>query len=594
MNRLVAEKQVPVWTWRVRWFVPKQKEEFSVNLLPTGELVGFRHVVEEEATGITVTLEQAQQIAARYLKRDGGLAMEEWELYDQSSETLPHRTDHHFTWVKQGLQIGDGDVRASVSIQGDQVGRFSTWLRVPEAFSRDYSEQRSRAGLIGHLAYSAGYYLFFIGGALVLAWGLLKGLRVGWTPIVIGLIAGLIDLLDSLNWLPWIKIGYSTAVDYSTYILNYLLLYLGNAAYQLIVVTLLCTASLWLLRAVWPRQHKLTPAAEDRWGNLARSSWRGMMLGGLMMAYLILFYAIARALGAWSPIKTPSLNLLATPLPFLSAIWIGLLPALTEELQYRALGIGLMMRLGKGRVWLTLLIPSLLWGFAHASYITDPIALRGLELTISSLLLEGLFFLLFDLTTAIVAHYTYNASLIAIVLIRSGRPALIVTGLVAWLLGLLPALVVLGQSWTGRRRRPSVALHVVAGDEPDWPAVEALGGRRLRGRYDRQGLVCLKDQAGRLYGYGLGVILERKEAPIGVVTGIYVAQGHRRRYRGTALYQALRAWFREQGARQVKVRLPLKQRGLTTFWLLQGLRPAARVLQQTLERPDGEAEESGQ
>src|SRR5512142_429683 len=47
-NRLMRS-DVRVWFWRHRWFTPLQKEEYSVDIAPTGELVAFEHVVAEDA-----------------------------------------------------------------------------------------------------------------------------------------------------------------------------------------------------------------------------------------------------------------------------------------------------------------------------------------------------------------------------------------------------------------------------------------------------------------------------------------------------------------------------------------------------------------
>jgi GNAT superfamily N-acetyltransferase len=284
-------------------------------------------------------------------------------------------------------------------------------------------------------------------------------------------------------------------------------------------------------------------------------------------------------------------NLLATPLPFLAAVYIGLLPALREELQYRALGIGLTMRLARGRVWLALLLPSLLWGFAHSSYVTDPIWLRGVELTINSLLLSGLFFLLFDLTTVVMAHYTYNAALTAIVLIRSGNPAFVATGLAALLLGLVPALVLLVRHLLGRRRPGELpALSISAAGDQE--RAEMLARYPLPPGHgpSPEHLVCLRAPGGELVGYALGVAVDAgPEGKAGLVLDILVSAPHRGRYHGSALYRSLLDWFRAQGVDRVQAQVPLGDAGAATFWTVQGFRPHARIWLQGLP---GEAEET--
>jgi uncharacterized membrane protein len=49
-NRLMAS-EVTVWYWSVRFFRPRQEEEFRVRVSPAGRPVGFTHVVEEARAG---------------------------------------------------------------------------------------------------------------------------------------------------------------------------------------------------------------------------------------------------------------------------------------------------------------------------------------------------------------------------------------------------------------------------------------------------------------------------------------------------------------------------------------------------------------
>ncbi len=578
MNELVRAQEVPVWTWTVRWFVPQQTEEVYVDLLPTGEVAGFSHALPEDAPDATVTPAAAQQMAERFLAGQG-IALDNWALYDVSAITRPQRTDHSLIWVKEGPDIGEGDVRLSVTVKGDQVGHWGSWVRVPEAFSRDYRQQRSRAWLLDEIATSLGM-LFLVGGVVVVFWGLYVGLKIGWAPVLAGAAAGLVDLLDSLNRLSMLGAGYDTAVDYQTHVLNTLAYYLATAAESALLVALLVVAAQWLLRAVWPRQDKLMPAPPGRGTTFARSTWRGTMVGGLWAAYMILFYTLAKGLGAWSPVRTPDVDLLATPLPVLAALYIGLLPALTEELKYRALGIGLTMRLTGGRTFLALLVPSFLWGFAHSSYLTDPIWLRGVELTISSLLLSGLFFLLFDLTTVVVAHYTYNAALIGIVLIRSGNPLFVLTGLSAVLLGLAPGLVVLLRRLLGRRHRELGAVTISAATGEEWARLPGRLSPPAGAEPAAEQLLCLRSESGRLLGLAHGtVVCNGPQSRSGLVLDIQVLAPYRSRYYGTALYKALLDWFRTQGVDEVLAQVPLPNAGAATFWTVQGFRPFARMWQ---------------
>ncbi len=117
------------------------------------------------------------------------------------------------------------------------------------------------------------------------------------------------------------------------------------------------------------------------------------MLGGMMAGYLILFYLLATELfGSWTPLDIPDTGLFATPFPFLGPLEVGLVPAVTEELMYRLVGVSLVLILAR-RGWLALLVPGALWGFAHLGYVRDPFFLRGIELTIARRVSPGAVFL---------------------------------------------------------------------------------------------------------------------------------------------------------------------------------------------------------
>ena len=66
-NQLMSS-QVHTWYWSVRFFQPLQKEEFHVNLDPAGEIVGYEHVVAEEAPGARLDQAAARAKAESFLR----------------------------------------------------------------------------------------------------------------------------------------------------------------------------------------------------------------------------------------------------------------------------------------------------------------------------------------------------------------------------------------------------------------------------------------------------------------------------------------------------------------------------------------------
>ena len=430
-NRRVRVDKLPLWYWRARWFKPLQKEEFIARIAPDGTLIGMAHEILESAPGAKLSQDDARVIAEKFLSADRQWNLADWERVTASSEDRPGgRADHHFEWKRREFGAGEGELRVLVDVLGDEIGWYKYWVKAPESFTRKMQEERSRAGFIGSLSYLIG----FIGIGAVTFGAFLTAMQRGMQFDRVGkalmIAVGGIGLLTSLNFAPLARASYDTTDEYLIFwawqIIGAVALMLFSAS----IVGMLWGGGRQIARRVWRYQDKILPRGADRWIILARSSWRGIMLGGMSGGYVVLFYLIAtRVFGSWTPLDAPSTDYYASPAPFPAPLYIGLIPATTEEMTFRLAGIPLVLLATRNRV-LALLIPGALWAFAHLGYVTDPFYLRGVELILVAVFFEGLFFYKFDLTTTIVGHFTYNAGLTALPLLRSSDPYFVFSGIV--------------------------------------------------------------------------------------------------------------------------------------------------------------------
>jgi N-acetylglutamate synthase-like GNAT family acetyltransferase len=585
-NRLVHAERLPIWTWHARWFRPLQKEEFSVSLAPDGEVVAFAHTIPEDAPGASLPQAQARALAEAYLVAGRARTLEDWEQVSASSQEQPGgRVDHYFEWKRRGFAIGDGDLRLSVTVQGDRVGSSGLWLRVPEAFQRRFSEQSDRAGFFNGLSFMIGFFGFGLAGLLAYLVGIWRGGLRWHAGLWPALAFALVSLLAGLNTLPLNKAWYDTTQDYALFWLQQVLNLVYGASFGAVPIFILWAGGGQLSQRVWPRRDKLLPRSDDRWGVLARSGWRGVMLGGMMGGYVVLFYLIAtRWLGGWTPLDVPYTDLYATPLPFLGPLEGGLLPALDEELVFRLVGISLILGLTRRR-WLALLVPGGLWAFAHLSYVRDPFYLRGIELLIPALFLLGLFFLRFDLTTTIVAHFTYNAGLGALPLLRSGEPYFVLSGLIvvaAMLAPVMPGLVGTVRRRLRREERVAPQPQLRPATLHDLQALAALPVEGVDWESlleDVTAVVCCLQAGGKVVGVAAGEMRAEGESEVLVV---YVAPRWRRQYWGSRLVDALGAELRARGAQSARATVEADDRLATAFWASQGWRPAVKVFRRSL------------
>jgi N-acetylglutamate synthase-like GNAT family acetyltransferase len=399
----------------------------------------------------------------------------------------------------------------------------------------------------------------------------------------------LVSLANGLNQLPLAKAAYGTTQDYTLFWVDHLLSILSSAIFFGMMILSLWLAGHWLSKQVWLRQDRILSRRGDRWHNLALSGWQGLMLAFIHGGYVVVFYLVAtRLLGGWTPLAPDYTDAYATPLPFLGAVEAGLLPALWEELMFR---LGLIAAV----VWLartftrlperavrlaTLLVAGILWGFAHLSYIRDPYYLRGIELTLGGIV-YGLFFLRFGLATTIVAHFAYNAGLVALPLLRSGDPGFVASGAVVVCVMLAPM-----APWLARVAKRRLCGQ---GRDRDAPRIREAGtqdvaplaalpicGVEWEALVDRPDVVVLcLEAAHEVVGVAAGSVTSDAG---GQVLALYVAPSWRRRYWGSELVDVLRRRLEELGAQSIERQISLDNKSESAFWNSQGWNRAQMTL----------------
>lgn len=453
----IMKSETPVWFWSFRAFCPLQKKEYIVSIDPTsGKLVNFDRAIEEDACGANLKSEEAKRIAEDFVtKNANGINFSDYEQVDLSSEKKKSRTDHHFEWKNTKRKIGDGEFRILVDIQGDMIGSYASYFKVPEKFSREFEKESSVGNLLSITSLLFMFAIFI--AAFIIFIKKYKIDSVKWKfALAMAILLFILGFVGGANTIPLIKFMYSTEIGYGTFWGMALIGIIISGVIYGIYVLFVTASGESLANETYPQSIRiLTKMREKLLGKeMALSAFRGYWLASISLGgQVLLFLAAGKFFKVWYPADGPVSSIFDMYLPFLSPLTIGLTSAISEEFTFRLFGISFAKKYFKS-TFFALLIPAVIWAFAHSNYQVFPVYFRGIELTLGGLLF-GYFFIRYDILTCVIAHYVINATLVSVPLLRSENNYYLISGLIVIGFGLIPAFIGLiglkgkGVGWTG-------------------------------------------------------------------------------------------------------------------------------------------------
>jgi membrane protease YdiL (CAAX protease family) len=492
----MMSSQLHIWYWDVRFFRPQQEEEFFVRVSPAGNVVGYRHKIEEARAGAALERTAAQAGAQNFLVSKLGLDASQWDFLPEEANSTkrPNRTDWDFTWEKHGFRAKDAPYRLTVSLQGERIGGSQEYLRVPEAWERAYARLRSGNDTLA-LVFTVPYILL-LGFAVWLAFRLTNAGQSSWHgAIVLGLlVAGLLFLQNLNDWPLW-SASYNTNSSYGGFLLAKIGAALVLALLTAITVTLVLPAAEPLYRASQPQRLQLAKALTLR-GLRSKEFFSaavvGLSLAAAHIGYVVAFYVVAQHFGAWAPQEINYEESVNTLIPWISGAAIGLLASTNEEFTFRLFAIPFFERLTGSR-WIAVIVPAFMWSFLHSNYPQEPPYIRGIEIGLFGMI-AGLVMLRWGILATLIWHYTVDASLVGLLLVRSNNLYFRVSGMAVALAAAAPLLFA-AISYLSRGRFeadedllnqavPAPQISLAAGPEEDSAAVsvrryDALSSRML-------------------------------------------------------------------------------------------------------------------
>jgi membrane protease YdiL (CAAX protease family) len=440
-NQMMSS-ELNIWYWDVRFFRPQQEEEFLVRVSPAGKVVGYTHKIEEARAGATLERTAAQAKAQDFLVGKFGLSAGDWDFLPEEANSTkrPNRTDWSFTWEKHGFRAKDASYRLQVGLQGERIGGGQEFLQVPEAWERSFRRLRSGNDTLA-LVFTVPY-IALLGFAVWLAFRLVNQGQSSWRgALILGLlVAGLLFLQNLNDWPLW-SASYDTNTSYSGFVLARIGAALLFAILTALTVTLVLPAAEPLYRASQPERLRLGKAFTGR-GLRSKEFFSaavvGICLAAAHIGYVVAFYIVAGKFGAWAPQEINYQESVNTLAPWLAGAAIGLLASTNEEFTFRLFAIPFFTRLTGSR-WVAVIVPAFMWSFLHSNYPQEPAYIRGIEIGLFGIV-AGLVMLRWGILATLIWHYTVDASLVGLLLIRSNSLYFKVSGVVVGLAAAAPLL----------------------------------------------------------------------------------------------------------------------------------------------------------
>ncbi|MGH7598130.1 MAG: CPBP family intramembrane glutamic endopeptidase [bacterium] len=461
-RQMLQENLYSPYTWNVRHFKEGETHEVLVRFTPKGEVYGFVQKLPEKERGAELAADSARFIAES-AAQNWQIDLDQYRLAEKSQETRSGgRVDHTFVYERPDRKIGDGRYRLRLVVGGDKLAELTHFVKVPEAFSRRYQEMRSANDAISFGASAALVLLYIIGGCGIGLFFLLRQRWVIWRqPLFWGLFISFLQLLAGINQWPLLWMNYDTALSSQGFVLQQIVLLLG----QFVGLGLLLVASFMaaesLSRRAFPHQLQLwrlwsTEVATSR--PVLGLTVGGYLLVGLFFAYDVALYFFAtKWLGWWTPSDTlVNPDVLATYFPWLSSIAISAQAGFWEESLFRAVPIAgaalIGEKFGQRRAFIVgaMILQALIFGAGHAGYATQPAYARVVELIIPSLGF-GLIYIYWGLLPGVVLHFAFDVVWIALPLFVSSTPGIWIDRILVVLLALIPLWVVVIARWRAGR-----------------------------------------------------------------------------------------------------------------------------------------------
>jgi len=463
--RAASDKGVKLWYWIQRYFQPESEKEFTIQLDTLGRPTGFIEVVPETEVRAELSQSEARQKAEEFLASHVQKhPLNTLKLIETGKTQRTGHTVHKFTWKRVDWSWGDGPYYIKVHIKGDRVGAYGEYLKVPEAWTRDFTNKRSENKIYQTIAETMSIILLIGGLILFIRMIIRHEVNFHNFPLIWLLPVSLIILTAQLSQFPDIIYNYETTDNFNSYLTDEIIAILYSSLLELGVFLVLAFIADAMWHKAFPHHVPIRALLNGR-GINTESAMNSVLLGFFFalasLTYVTAFYIFGNDVGIWTPSSINYSEVITSYLPAAEALYTGVSASWLEELGYRVIALLVLFRL-TGSKWFAIIVSAAVWGFMHSNYPQLPGYARGIELTLEGILL-GWVALRYGILTTLLSHCLYNTWLGAFVAFQSGSPLHIVLAIIV---SIWPAALLLKGYLYQRQHHTALSIEQLAIGSP--------------------------------------------------------------------------------------------------------------------------------
>jgi len=423
-QELIHRLHYDLFSWLVRFFKEKQKEEFKVAVSSaTGEVIDFSHIIEDTAFRPTVDKEKERQLAVDFLKRKYGFNPILYMAHGEDVRKFDNRLEYAFSWQSKDVNIpwakgpdkGSAKFLTDLTISGNDIRSFDkSRFEIPDGFNR-YVDNLKQTGQNLTLVFRLFYLALLTISIVVVVNRKHQVVARSVKPFYIGIGIGILVLMlaDIFNSYQDIIFGYPTTQSWGDYILR-----------QFIegLIAPFFIALAFVLPAIAGESLRYEISSEKKNSgilsallssfcsiNIARQLFIGYIAAAIILGVQSIIFSLGfKYCGVWDELSWLT-QASTTFIPAFSALVIGFQASLSEEAMFRLFAINLFRKFGLP-VILCVFFSAAIWGFGHTGYEVFPMWFRGVEVTCIGLIM-GAFYLRYGLVCVIAAHFLIDSFL---------------------------------------------------------------------------------------------------------------------------------------------------------------------------------------